>query len=104
MSPQNPCRRTPAYILSLRRFKGEGPTREHGEPARKKTETHNKAEVGKKWVTWRRVEERVKSNEATKGTLPWICQFSVNSGKDDLPHIERGLRGPLHILIGCLVP
>ena len=68
MSRQNPRRRTPVYILSLRRYKGEGPTREHGEPARKKTETRNKAEAGKKCMTGRRVEERVKSNEATKGT------------------------------------
>ena len=68
MSRQNPRRRTPVYILSLRRFKGEGPTREHGEPARKKTETRNKAEPGKKCMAGRRVEERVKSNEATKGT------------------------------------
>ena len=42
--------------------------REHGEPARKKTETRNKAEAGKKCMSGRRVEERVKSNEATKGT------------------------------------
>ena len=68
MSRQNPRRRTPVYILSLRRFRGEGPTREHGEPARKKTETRNKAEAGKKCMTGRRVEERVKSNEARKRT------------------------------------
>ena len=68
MSRQNPRRRTPVYILSLRRFKGEGPTRENDEPARKKTETRNKAEAGKKCMPGRRVEERVKSNEATKGT------------------------------------
>ena len=68
MSRQNPRRQTPVYILSLRRFKGEGPTRENGEPARKKTETRNKAEAGKKCMPGRRVEERVKSNEATKGT------------------------------------
>ena len=37
-------------------------------PTRKKTETHNKAEAGKKCVSERRVEERVKSNEAAKGT------------------------------------
>ena len=58
----------PVYILSLSRFKGEGPTRENGEPARKETETRNKAEAGKKCMPGRRVEERVKSNEATKGT------------------------------------
>ena len=68
MSRQNPRRRTPVYTLSLRRFKGEGLTREHGEPARKKTETRTKAEAGKKCMSGRRVEERVKSNEATKGT------------------------------------
>ena len=66
MSRQNPRRRTPVYTLSLRRSKGEGPAREHGEPARKKTETRNKAEAGKKCMTGRRVEIRVKSNEATK--------------------------------------
>ena len=37
-------------------------------PTRKKTETHNKAEAGKKCMSGRRVEERVKSNEAAKGT------------------------------------
>ena len=42
--------------------------RRPSEPARKKTETRNKAEAGKKCMTGRRVEERVKSNEATKGT------------------------------------
>ena len=68
MSRQNPRCRTPVYILSLHRFKGEGPTREHGGPARKKTETRNKAEAGKKCMSGGRVEERVKSNEATKGT------------------------------------
>ena len=68
MSRQNPRRRTPVCILSLRRFKGEGPTRENGEPARKKTETRNKAEAGKKCMPGRRLEERVKSTEATKGT------------------------------------
>ena len=68
MSRQNPRRRTPVYILSLRSFKGGGPTRENGEPARKKTETRNKAEAGKRCMPGRRVEERVKSNEATKGT------------------------------------
>ena len=68
MSRQNPRRCTPVYILSLRRFRGEGPTRENGEPARKKTETRNKAEAGKKCMPGRRVEERVKSNKATKGT------------------------------------
>ena len=68
MSRQNPRRRTPVHILSLRRFKGDGRTRENGEPARKKTETRNKAEEGKKCMPGRRVEERVKSNEATKGT------------------------------------
>ena len=68
MSRQNPRHRTPVYILSLRRFKGEGPTRENGEPARKKTETRNKVDAGKKCMPGRRVEERVKSNEATKGT------------------------------------
>ena len=68
MSRQNLRRRTPVYILPLRRFKGEGPTRENGEPATKKTETRNKAEAGKKCMPGRRVEERVKSNEATKET------------------------------------
>ena len=68
MSRQNPRCRTPVYILSLRRFKGEGPTREHGEPARKKTKTRNKAEAGKQCMSGKGVEERVKSNEATKGT------------------------------------
>ena len=67
-SRQNPRRRTPVYILSLRRFNGDGPTREHDEPARKKTETRNKAEAGKNCMSGRRVEERVKSNEATKRT------------------------------------
>ena len=51
-----------------RKFKGEGPTRENDEPARKKTETRTKAEAGKKCMPGRRVDERVKSNEATKGT------------------------------------
>ena len=37
-------------------------------PTRKKTETHNKAEAGKKCMSGRRVEERVKSNEAATGT------------------------------------
>ena len=68
LSRQNRRRRTPVYTLSLRRFKGESPTREHSEPARKKNETRNKAEAGKKCMSGRRVEERVKSNEATKGT------------------------------------
>ena len=68
MSRQNPRRRTPVYILSPRRFKREGLTRENGEPAGKKTETRNKAEAGKKCIPGRRVEERVNSNEATKGT------------------------------------
>ena len=68
MSRQNRRRHTPVYTLSLRRFKGESPTREHGEPAGKKTETRNKAEAGKKCMSGRRVEERVKSNEGTKGT------------------------------------
>ena len=36
-------------------------------PTRKKTETHNKAEAGKTCMSGRRVEERVKSNEAAKG-------------------------------------
>ena len=44
------------------------PTRENGQPARKKTETHHKAEPGKKCMPGRRAEERVKSNEATEGT------------------------------------
>ena len=35
---------------------------------RKKTEKHNKAEAGKKCMSGRRVEERVKSNEAATGT------------------------------------
>ena len=68
VSRQNRRRRMPVYTLPLRRFKRESPTREHGEPARKKTETRNKAEAGKKCMSGRRVEERVKSNEATKGT------------------------------------
>ena len=72
MLRQNPRRRTPVYILlyilSVRRFKGEGQTGENGEPARKKTETRNKAEAGKNCMPGRRVEERVKSNEATKET------------------------------------
>ena len=68
MARQNPRRRTPVCILSLRRFKGEGPTRENDEPARKKTETRTKAEAGKKCMPGTRVEERVKSNEAKKGT------------------------------------
>ena len=68
MSRRKPRRRTPVYTLSLRRFKGEGPTGEHGETARTKTETRNKAEAGKKCMSGRGVEERVKSNEATKGT------------------------------------
>ena len=68
MSRQNFRRRTPVYTLSLRRFKGEGLTREHGEPARKKTEKRTKAEAEKKCMSGRRVEEEVKSNEATKGT------------------------------------
>ena len=42
--------------------------RENDEPARKKTETRTKAEAGKKCMPGRRVEERVKSDEATKGT------------------------------------
>ena len=68
MSRQNRRRRTPVYTLSLRRCKGESPTREHGEPARKKTETRDKAEEGKKCMSRRRVGERVKSNEDKKGT------------------------------------
>ena len=68
MARQNPRRRTPVCIRSLRRFKGEGPTRENDEPARKRTETRTKAEAGKKCMPGRRVEERVKSREATKGT------------------------------------
>ena len=64
----NPRRRTPVCILSLRRSRGEGPTRENDEPARKNTETRTKAEAGKKCMPGRRVEERVKSNEATKET------------------------------------
>ena len=42
--------------------------RENDEPARKKTETPTNAEAGKKCMPGRRVGERVKSNEATKGT------------------------------------
>ena len=68
MARQNPCRRTPVCILFLRRFKKKGPTRENDERARKKTETRTKAEAGKKCMPGRRVEERVKSNEAKKGT------------------------------------
>ena len=68
VSRQNRRRRTLVYTLSLCRFNGESPTREHGEPGRKKTETRNKAEAGKECMSGRRVEERVKSNEATKGT------------------------------------
>ena len=68
MSRQNRRRRTPVYTLSLRRFKGESQTREHGEPARKKTETRNKAEAGEKCMSGRRVGESVKSNKDTKGT------------------------------------
>ena len=68
MGRQNPHRRTPICILSLRRFKEEGPTGENDEPARKKTETRTKAEAGKRCMPGRRVEERVKSNEAKKGT------------------------------------
>ena len=37
-------------------------------PTRKKTETHNKAGAGKKCMSGRRVEERVKSDEAATGT------------------------------------
>ena len=36
VSRQNRRRRTPVYTLSPRRFKGESPTREHGEPAKKR--------------------------------------------------------------------
>ena len=68
MARQNPRRCTTVCILSLRRFKGEGPTRENDEAARKKTETRTKAEAGKKCMPGRRVEERVNSNEARKGT------------------------------------
>ena len=68
MARRNPRRRTPVCILSLRRSKGEGPTRGNDEPARKKTETRNKAEAGKKCMPGERVEERVKSNEATNKT------------------------------------
>ena len=42
--------------------------RENDEPARKKTEKHTKAETGRKCMPGRRVEERVKSNEAMKKT------------------------------------
>ena len=42
--------------------------RENDEPARKKTETRTKAQAGKRCMPGRRVEERVKSNEATKET------------------------------------
>ena len=68
VSRQNRRRRTPVHTLSLRRFKRESLPREHGEPARKKTETRYKAEAGKKCMSGRRAEERVKSNEDTKGT------------------------------------
>ena len=49
-------------------FVSQGPTRENDEPAGKKTETRTRAEAGKKCMPGRRVEERVKSNEATKET------------------------------------
>ena len=58
--PPHACLRT---LLSLRRSQKRKPG-----PTRKKTETRNKAEAGKKCMPGRGVEERVKSNEAAKGT------------------------------------
>ena len=52
-------------LRSLRRYHIQ---RRKPGPTRKKTETHNKAEAGKKCMQGRGVEERVKSNEAAKGT------------------------------------
>ena len=68
MARQNPRDRTPVCVFSLRRSEGEGPMRENDEPARKKTEKRTKAETGRKCMPGRRVEERVKSNEAMKET------------------------------------
>ena len=65
---KTPAAASPFCILSLRRSKGEGPTRENDEPARKTTETRTRAEAGKKCMPGRRVEERVKSNKTTKET------------------------------------
>ena len=59
-------RRRPTYPHPS--FVSQGPTRENDEPARKKTETRTRAEAGKKCMPGRRVQERVKSNEATKET------------------------------------
>ena len=64
VSRQNRRRRTP---LTLSPLSTQVQRRKPG-PTRKKTETHNKAEAGKKCMSGRRVEERVKSNEAAKGT------------------------------------
>ena len=64
MSRQNRRRRTlftPSPLSTQVQRRKPGPTR-------KKTETHNKAEAGKKCMSGRRVEERVKSNQAAKGT------------------------------------
>ena len=61
-----PSRRRPTYPNHS--FVSQGPTRENDEPARKKTKTRSRAEAGKKCMPGRRVEERVKSNEATKET------------------------------------
>ena len=61
-----PSSRRPTYPHPS--FVSQGPTRENDEPARKKTETRTRAEAGKKCMPGRRVQERVKSNEATKET------------------------------------
>ena len=66
-----PSHRRPTYPHPS--FVSQGPKREKDEPARKKTETHTKAEAGKKCMPGRRasqqgVEERVKSDEDTKET------------------------------------
>ena len=62
------CRR-PTYPHPF--FVGQGSTREKEEQARKKTETHTRAKAGRKCMprrraSQRRVEERVKGDEATE--------------------------------------
>ena len=64
-----PSRRRPTCPHSS--FVSQDPTREKDEQARKKTETHTRAEAGKKCMpgrraSQRRVEERVKGDEATE--------------------------------------
>ena len=62
-----PSHRGPTYPHPS--FVSQGPKREKDEPARKKTETHTRAEAGKKCMPGRGASKgRVKSGEATKET------------------------------------